>query len=68
MDCISTHGGAGYALGTHVEKNGDIVCGACKEVIGNTSDMSGKKVELPEWVSPRIKSKSKSILRRVLGG
>ena len=47
--CASTHGGAGYASGTKVDRNGDIICGLCKEVIGNIND-GVPRVRLPEWI------------------
>ena len=48
--CISTHGGAGYALGSYINKDGKVVCGICGEIleprkssIGDWMKYNGKK-------------------------
>ena len=47
--CLSTHGGAGYAPGTYVDVNGTIICGVCRNEIGNINDEKSR-IKLPNWI------------------
>lgn len=42
MQCLSTHGGAGYAPGSRWD-NGAIICGACGERIENPPPIATSK-------------------------
>jgi hypothetical protein len=59
VDCVSTHGGTDYGVGTYVNRVGDVICG-CGRVIARVDPGSwhpyqpsfpeGYLVPLPDWV------------------
>jgi hypothetical protein len=46
--CLSTHGGSGYASGTHWD-NGKLICGACGAIIENPNPTGARFVHEKGW-------------------
>lgn len=45
-NCYSTHGAAGYAVGTFINPDGYLICGICGLCLGPASDLEW----LPSWL------------------
>jgi len=54
--CLSTHGAVGFAPGTYVNEKGEIICGACGEVIGTEKKNLYPTSKLPEWIPKKVKT------------
>lgn len=48
-DCLSTHGGAGYVLGSFIDEEGNVVCGLCGGLCNNC-------YPLPNWLRDGVET------------
>ena len=55
IQCISTHGGAGYAPGSYRDKDGKLRCGVCNEICMENK-IASQWVDRPDWNVPKKKS------------
>jgi len=37
-ECRSTHGGAGYAMGTYITEESEVICGNCGRIVVGISE------------------------------
>lgn len=45
-NCPSTHGSAGYALGSYIQKDGKVVCGICRATLEPRKQAIGDWMEI----------------------